>query len=139
MPRPCCSRRVSGRPGDTLFKPAGVPLGVVEEVVMGLDEFEAIRLVDLQGLYQENAAEKMGISRPTLGRILEHGRRKIADVLANGKALRIAGGNVNGTSAAKRRTCPRCLHRYPGPADARAARSCPQCQLASGKTGNRIK
>jgi predicted DNA-binding protein (UPF0251 family) len=59
-----------------------------------LDEFEAIKLADFEGLYQEQAAVKMDISRQTFGRIIDSAHRKIADVLINGKALKIAGGEV---------------------------------------------
>ena len=62
---------------------------------MTLDEFEAIRLADLEGLYQEQAAETMSVSRPTFSRIVESAHRKIADVLVHGKALRIEGGPVH--------------------------------------------
>lgn len=61
---------------------------------MALDEFEAVRLADLNELYQEDAAEQMGVSRPTFSRILDAARHKLADVLVHGKALRIEGGPV---------------------------------------------
>jgi predicted DNA-binding protein (UPF0251 family) len=64
------------------------------EVVMTLDEFEALRLADLDGLYQEQAAEQMNVSRPTFSRIVDSAHRKIADALVHGKALRIEGGPV---------------------------------------------
>ena len=94
MSRPFAPRRIGCRPGATYFKPAGVPLRVLEEVTLTLDEFEALRLADLEGLYQEQAAEQMGVSRPTFGRIAESGRRKVADTLVHGKALRVEGGPV---------------------------------------------
>ena len=62
---------------------------------MTLDEFEAIRQADLVGLYQEQAAEQMGVSRPTFSRIVESAHRKVADALVHGKALRIEGGPVH--------------------------------------------
>jgi uncharacterized protein len=74
----------------------------LEVVVMSLDEFEALRLADLGGLYQEQAAEKMGVSRPTFSRIVESAHRKVADALVHGKALRIEGGPVQ---RAGRRCC----------------------------------
>jgi len=77
-----------------MFKPAGIPKTEFEEVVMTLDEFEAMRLAHVEGPYQENAAEQMGISRATFGRVLESAHAKISDVLVNGKALRIEGGPV---------------------------------------------
>jgi predicted DNA-binding protein (UPF0251 family) len=66
----------------------------LEEVVMTLDEFEALRLADLNGLYQEQAAAQMAVSRPTFSRIVDAARRKVADALVHGKALRIEGGPV---------------------------------------------
>jgi len=94
VPRPFCARRVAGRPAASVFKPAGIPLGKVEEVLMTLDEFEALRLADLDGLYQEEAAARMNVSRPTFSRIVDSARRKVADALVHGKALRIEGGPV---------------------------------------------
>ena len=72
----------------------GIPMRELEEVVMALDEFEAMRLADLDGLYQEQAAEQMNVSRPTFSRIIESAHRKMADALVHGKALRIEGGPV---------------------------------------------
>lgn len=62
---------------------------------MSLDEFEAIRLADREGLYQEEAAGRMGVSRTTFGRILESAHRKVAEVLAGGTCLRVEGGHVH--------------------------------------------
>jgi len=94
MPRPFCCRSVSGKPTAAIFKPIGIPVRELEEVVMGLDEFEAMRLADLERLYQEQAAEQMKVSRPTFSRIIDSARHKIADAIVHGKALRIEGGTV---------------------------------------------
>jgi predicted DNA-binding protein (UPF0251 family) len=94
MPRPFCRRRVSGRPAIPVFKPIRIPLDQLEQIVMTLDEFEAIRLADLEGHYQEQAADTMRVSRPTFSRIVESAHRKIADALVHGKALRMEGGPV---------------------------------------------
>ncbi len=94
VPRPFCPRRIACWPEATYFKPAGVPLRVLAEVTLKLDELEALRLADLNGMYQEQAAQRMKISRPTFARIVEAARRKVADVLVNGKALRVEGGPV---------------------------------------------
>jgi len=94
MPRPCCLRHVGKTPCAQYFKPAGIPIRILEEVVLGLDELEALRLADLNGLYQEKAAEQMKISRPTFSRIVEQARRKVADALIHGKAVRMEGGAV---------------------------------------------
>ncbi len=94
MPRPHCCRRVAGKPMASIFKPAGIPARYLDEVRLTLDEYEALRLADLEGLYQENAALRMEVSRPTFGRILEVAHRKVAEALVKGKALRIEGGPV---------------------------------------------
>jgi predicted DNA-binding protein (UPF0251 family) len=72
------------------FKPRGIPMLQLEEVALSLDELEALRLADLEGLYQEVAAAQMGISRQTFGAIVQRARRKVAEALLHGKALRIA-------------------------------------------------
>ena len=89
MPRPFCSRIVRGNPVATYFKPVRIPMRFLAESNLSLDEFEAIRLADYEGLYQEDAAKEMGISRPTFARIIESARKKIADSIVNGKALKI--------------------------------------------------
>jgi predicted DNA-binding protein (UPF0251 family)/predicted Fe-Mo cluster-binding NifX family protein len=97
MPRPFKCRRVAFRPWVTYFKPAGIPLSELEEVVISVEEAEALRLKELEGLEQEKGAEKMSVSRPTFQRTLASARRKIADGLLNGKAIRIEGGNFEFT------------------------------------------
>jgi uncharacterized protein len=92
MPRPRLCRRVCFPPGLTYFKPAGIRLVDLEESVLTVDEFEALRLKDLEGLEQETAAGRMAVSQPTFHRILSSARKKIADAIVNGKAIRIEGG-----------------------------------------------
>lgn len=89
MARPVKNRHVCCVPIASYFKPVGIPLRELEEVVLGLDELEALRLADLDGLYQVDVAERMGVSRQTVGNILTAAHRKLADALLNGKALRI--------------------------------------------------
>ena len=89
MSRPKKDRCISCNPNSMYFKPRGIPLVQLDEVVLNLDELEAIRLADYEGLYHEQAAEKMNISRPTFGRILGEARRKVAEVIVDGKALNI--------------------------------------------------
>ncbi|MFC1967533.1 DUF134 domain-containing protein [Chloroflexota bacterium] len=93
MPRPIKCRRVGFMPGVTYFKPAGIPMRVLEEVKLSLEEAEAVRLKDLEGLEQSDGALRMNVSRPTFQRVLASARQKIADALLNGKAIRIEGGN----------------------------------------------
>ena len=94
MPRPFKTRCVARLPGVTVFKPAGVPAPQLKQVEIHLDELEAIRLVDGEGLDHAGAAERMKVSRPTVGRILERVRRKIAQALVEGQALMIEQGDA---------------------------------------------
>jgi uncharacterized protein len=89
MSRPKKCRCINCSPNSSYFKPKGIPIIQLEEVLLSLDEFEAIRLADHEGLYHEEAAAKMSVSRATFGRILDSARSKIADALINGKALKI--------------------------------------------------
>jgi predicted DNA-binding protein (UPF0251 family)/predicted Fe-Mo cluster-binding NifX family protein len=94
MSRPCSERRIHPGLEPRAFKPAGIPARDLVQVTLSLDQAEAIRLADLEGLYQEAAAMRMGVSRQTFGRILESGRRLVADAIINGKCLRFGGGPV---------------------------------------------
>lgn len=86
-------RRVNYVPSITYFKPAGIPLRELEEVCLSIEELEAIRLKDIEDLEQEQCAQKMNISRPTFVRVLDSARKKVADALIKGKAIKIEGGN----------------------------------------------
>jgi predicted DNA-binding protein (UPF0251 family) len=110
MPRPRNFRRVGCLPQATYYKPQGIPLAVLQHMNLTVDELEAIRLADLQGLYQEQAAEKMNISRQTFGRIIDSAHKKIADALVNGKALSIEGGSIE--LAVPPETIPPPPHRF---------------------------
>lgn len=103
MPRPKCERNICGIPDNSYFKPRGVPSVDLDEVQLNLDEFEAIRLADFEGLYQEEAAAQMRVSRQTFGRIIESAHKKIADVLIHGKALKIESGDIKLNNS---KTCP---------------------------------
>jgi uncharacterized protein len=94
MPRPKCCRNIGLMPENMHFKPVETESRVCEEVQMTLDEFEAVRLSHYEGMYQEQAAAMMNVSRPTFGRIIESAQQKIADFLVNGKALSITGGEI---------------------------------------------
>ena len=94
MGRPPIQRFVRCLPGAAYYKPRGVPLRFLDEVALGLDEVEAMRLVDLEGLEQEEAGRRMGVSRQTVGRTLDAAHRKVAEALFGGKAIRIEGGPV---------------------------------------------
>ena len=92
MARPVKCRCVSVPPGVDYFKPRGIPLADLEEVVLQLDELEALRLADSEGLYQEKAARKMKVSRATFGNIVASARKKVADAIVHSRAIRIEGG-----------------------------------------------
>ena len=78
-----------GRPSSSYFKPAGQRITELEETSLTMPEFEAIRLIDFKEISQEEASKKMEISQPTLSRILKSARKKIADAIINGKAIKI--------------------------------------------------
>lgn len=93
MPRPRRMRLVGRMPQAVYFKPAGVKMRQLNEVILSIEEFEAIRLKDFKNLSQEKCAKKMGISQPTFHRLVLIARKKAADAIINGKALKIEGGN----------------------------------------------
>jgi predicted DNA-binding protein (UPF0251 family) len=129
MPRPIKWRRVDFVPQVNFFKPAGIPLHALEEVRLSVEEAEAIRLRDLEGLEQEECAQKMNISRPTFHRVLESARKKLADALLNGKAIRIEGGNFE--MAMRRFRCLKQGHEWDVPFEDMVAGPppvCPECQ-----------
>lgn len=130
MPRPKRCRFVASNPGITYFKPRGVPLRTLEVMEVSLDEFEAIRLADYEAQYQEEAAEKMGVSRQTFGRIIESGRKKIADALINGKAITITGGETQ-MPAQRSFECADCAHTWEVPYGTGRPQSCPACKGAN--------
>jgi predicted DNA-binding protein (UPF0251 family)/predicted Fe-Mo cluster-binding NifX family protein len=93
MPRPKHCRYVSSAPSVNYFKPCGIPLRELEEVTLSVDELEALRLADREGLTAIDAAQHMRVSRHTFGRTLAAARRKVATALSMGQALRIEGGS----------------------------------------------
>src|SRR3989339_2185425 len=92
MPRPFKCRKIHSNPRVDYFKPRAIPLSMLDEVKLTVDEFEAIRLADNNCMYQEDAAKKMNISRQTFGNIVKSAHKKIADAIVNGKAIKIEGG-----------------------------------------------
>jgi len=119
-------------PQVTYFKPAGVPARPLEAVALSVEELEAIRLKDVEGLQQEECAQRMRISRPTFHRVLESARQKVADALINGKAVRIEGGYF--ALPSQRFRCRRDGHEWRVPFDALVSGlplACPQCDSLS--------
>lgn len=104
MARPTKWRRVEFIPNVQYFAPYNIDAANLQKNIMLIEEVEAIRLKDFEGMEQEECAKKMEVSRQTFQRILNVAREKIADSLINGKALRIEGGNYT------RNICPtKCL------------------------------
>jgi len=89
MVRPLKPRRVLFDPDVVYFKPRAVPLSLLDEVEIGIDELEALRLCDLKDLEQKEAAKKMKVSQSTLQRILTSARKKVVEALTEGKAIKI--------------------------------------------------
>ena len=127
MARPRNCRRVGSLPGSEYFKPRGIPLSMLEEITLTVDEFEAIRLADLEGLYQEQAAAKMKVSRPTFGRIIESAHKKVAEALVKGKALKIEGGDIE-IAAVRKFKCYACQHAWELPYGTGKRGNCPSCK-----------
>jgi uncharacterized protein len=98
MSRPKKCRCINCSPNTSYFKPRGIPVFQLEEVSLSLDELEAIRLADYEGCYHEDAAARMKVSRATFGRILNGARKKVAEAIVDGKALRIESDTDKGGS-----------------------------------------
>jgi len=140
MPRPRLFRRVWFEPEVTYFKPAGIRMIDLEESILTVDEFEAVRLKDLEGMEQEEAAKKMGISQPTFHRLILSARKKIADAIVNGKAIRIEGGNYMfarqfrpGSGMGRGRGMGRGKGAGMGPGGPAATCVCPKCGYTEQK------
>ena len=130
MARPAKPRFVTGEPCVDFFKPRGIPLRELEKECLSVEELEALKLVDIEGLYQEDAAERMEVSRPTFQRVLRSARGKVARCLVEGKALGIEGGNYVLTGEGKTFECLSCEHSWEESfgSGVRACETvCPQC------------
>lgn len=110
----------------SVFKPAGRPARDLEEVTLTLDELEALRLADLDGLYQAQAAAKLEVSRATFGRIISSARHKVAEALVHGKSLKIEGGPIR-ISPKPGFCCAACKHEWPSN-EAGQQERCPRCK-----------
>lgn len=105
MARPTKDRIIEKLPDIRFFKPAGVPANQLETVEMTMEEVEALRLKDVEDLTQAEAAELMSVSRPTFQRVLSSARKKAAEALTCGKAIKFAGGDYR---LVKPVHCPEC-------------------------------
>ena len=89
MVRPRLCRRILSNPNVTYFKPRGIPMNSLSEVVLQMDEYESVKLKDLEGLEQGECAKRMNISQPTFHRLVVSARKKISDAIINGKAIKV--------------------------------------------------
>lgn len=133
MARPLKCRQVTGSPHIDYFKPRAIPLSQLEELTLTIDEFEAVRLADFEGLYQNKAAQQMAVSRQTFGNIIGAARKKIADALVNGKAIRIDGG-VYRVKRLKRFQCRDCRHEWQPACGAAGPPACGKCNSTNIET-----
>jgi len=126
MVRPRKNRFVWGNPISTSFRPGGIRISQSEFLTLSVDEFEAIRLADFEGLYQEEAAKMMKISRQTFGRILQEAHKKIAASLVQGKLLKIEGGNYVMSEGFF--YCLECGNRWVMESKDKISQDCPECK-----------
>lgn len=126
MPRPCKKRRVLCNTETSSFMPCGRQGIDIESISITLDELEAIRLADFEGLYQEQAAVKMQISRQTFGNIISSAHKKVADFLINSKQLTIQGGKVEADHCGF--LCGECNHLWSVQCGSEKPSVCPMCK-----------
>lgn len=124
MRGPYRKRRIQMPPRFGHFKPAGVPRRLLKRIELTLDEYEAIRLADYDGLEHLEAAEQMNISRSTFTRLIEKARHKVAEVVVDGREMVIEGGNIDLVNTLLR--CVDCGELTPGPVESEA-KKCRDC------------
>jgi predicted DNA-binding protein (UPF0251 family) len=128
MVRPQKDRRVAFNPAISYFKPRGIPMMQLEEVRLTVDEREAIRLSDLLDMSHEEAGHCMGVSRATFGRIIQSGRKAIADALINGKAINVEGGHYRIVDQNRIFKCKSCSHTWEEERGTGRPPRCPKCK-----------
>ena len=130
MPRPRKTKIVHGMPisaSRAIFKPAAIPLNILAINNITFEEFEAMRLVDGESKSQSEAATMMGVSQPSISRLLMTGRQKVMDALVMGKAIRISGGDFR--LAFRGYGCLACDYKWEiGENDTLAPEKCPKCE-----------
>ncbi len=131
MPRPKKTRYVAQEPGVTFFKPRGIPLRNLEQVIITVDELEALRLSDFLGLSHEEAGQQLKVSRPTVTRMLAKAHQAIADALVNGKAIKIEGGFYSLNYLFR---CPQCGHQWSAPENSPEVQVCLKCDQPVSKS-----
>ncbi|MEW6202299.1 MAG: DUF134 domain-containing protein [bacterium] len=129
LPRPKKCRCIWNEPRIVYFKPRAVPLSELEEIILHYEEYEAVRLADLEGFEQVKASKRMKISRQTFGRVLQSARKKIADAVVNGKALKVKGGDY--MVMQRKFRCSDCDHSWEVPYGTGRPSACPKCESSN--------
>jgi predicted DNA-binding protein (UPF0251 family) len=127
LARPQKERFVTCDPTISYFKPRGVPLRELEEVRLTIDQMEALRLADLEGLSQEEAGQRMGVSRATFGRIVQRARHVVAEAIIHGKAILLEGGNYQVKKAPREFVCRDCGQQWNEICGTGRPERCPAC------------
>jgi predicted DNA-binding protein (UPF0251 family) len=125
MVRPQKERGIKEPPRVQSFKPIGIPGAFIDRIDVTIDEFEAIRLADVEGLDHQEASERIGISRSTFSRLVERAHKKIAEALVNVKELFIEGGNVHFRKNLFR--CGKCGNAISIDINRPRPQKCPEC------------
>jgi predicted DNA-binding protein (UPF0251 family) len=126
MVRPKKHRFIGKNPEIDYFKPRGVPLSQLGEINLKVEEYEALRLKDLENYEQNKAAELMNVSQPTFSRILDNARKKITDAIVHGKAIRIQGGVFK--KVQRNFKCFDCIYEWNIPFGTGRPLKCPECK-----------
>ena len=129
MVRPKKFRYVSKEPVTDYFKPRGIPLNELKEITLSKEEYEALRLKEIEKHDQKTAAELMNISQPTYSRVLDSARNKVADSIINGKALKIEGGVFK--MVERKFKCLQCQYEWDIPFGTGRPAKCPKCQSSN--------
>jgi predicted DNA-binding protein (UPF0251 family) len=124
MPRPFKNRKINGLFSSDCYKPNGIPLSMLVSIELSVDELEALRLADLGNMYQDVAAEEIGVSRQTFGNIIKSARKKVADAIINGKALKIVSHGLSYSDSI--RSCRNCGVIWRKAVEKQVA--CPSCE-----------
>lgn len=126
MARPKKYRKIRCAPASYYFKPGGIPMADLQEVILEVDELEAIRLGDMLNYSHEEAASNMKISRATFGRIVNKARQKIAEGMINGNAIRISEDLPVQLKSKLDYTCKSCGHKINQ--RRKNQKNCPKCK-----------
>ncbi len=124
MPRPRKPRFITTEPGTRSLVPGNGDHKDAEPIILGWDEYEVLRLIDLEGLFQDAAGELLGISRQTVGRILTEARRKLTAAIVEGRPITVEGGDAY---MMEHFTCADCGNRWMIFEGSKPSRHCPAC------------